>query len=35
MLDQFGLHPDGPGRWGEEFALGVSGKIPPDDSESY
>ncbi len=24
-----------PGRWGEEFALGVTGKIPPDDSESY
>ena len=35
MLDQFGVHSDGPGRWGEEFALGMTGKIPPDDSESY
>jgi 4-hydroxy-3-polyprenylbenzoate decarboxylase len=35
MLDQFGVHTDGPGRWGEEFALGVTGKIPSDDSESY
>jgi flavin prenyltransferase len=35
MLDQFGVHVDGPGRWGEEFALGITGKIPPDDSESY
>ncbi len=35
MLDQFGIHIDGPGRWGEEFALGVTGKIPSDDSESY
>ena len=35
MLDQFGLHIDGPGRWGEEFALGVAAKIPPDDPESY
>jgi flavin prenyltransferase len=24
MLDQFGIHPEGPGRWGEEFALGDS-----------
>jgi 3-polyprenyl-4-hydroxybenzoate decarboxylase len=35
MLDQFGLLADGPGRWGEEFALGVTGKVPADDSESY
>ena len=35
MLDQFGVHLDGPGRWGEEFALGATGKIPPDDVESY
>ena len=35
MLDQFGVHTDGPGRWGEEFVLGVTGKIPSDDSESY
>jgi flavin prenyltransferase len=35
MLDQFGLHADGPGRWGEAFALGVTGKIPSDDSEEF
>ncbi len=35
MLDQFGVHPNSTGRWGEEFALGVPGKIPPDDSETY
>jgi len=35
MLDQFGIHVDGPGRWGEEFALGLTGKIPSDDSENY
>jgi flavin prenyltransferase len=35
MLDQFGVHTDGPGRWGEEFVLGATGKIPSDDSESY
>jgi len=35
MLDQFGVHSDGLGRWGEEFALRATGKIPPDDSESY
>ena len=35
MLDQFGLHADAPGRWGEEFALGMTGKMPADDPESY
>ena len=25
MLDQFDIHLEGPGRWGEEFALGESG----------
>jgi 4-hydroxy-3-polyprenylbenzoate decarboxylase len=35
MLDQFGVHAEGSGRWGEAFALGVTGKIPPDESESY
>lgn len=34
MLDQFGLHVDGPGRWGEEFALGMTTKTS-EDSESY
>ena len=35
MLDQFGVHPEAPGRWGEAFALGATGKIPTDDSETY
>ena len=35
MLDQFGIHVDGPGRWGEEFALGMPGKVTPEDSENY
>ena len=30
MLDQFGVHIEGHGRWGEEFALGIG-----DESESY
>jgi len=35
MLDQFGVHAEGTGRWGQEFALGVTGKIPTDDSEEF
>jgi 4-hydroxy-3-polyprenylbenzoate decarboxylase len=35
MLDQFGVHAEGTGRWGQEFALGVTGKIPADDSEEF
>jgi 4-hydroxy-3-polyprenylbenzoate decarboxylase len=35
MLDQFGVHAEGPGRWGEAFALGVAAKIPPDDAEEF
>ena len=35
MLDQFGIHIEGPGRWGEEFALGMPGKTASDDSENY
>jgi flavin prenyltransferase len=35
MLDQFGVHVDGPGRWGEEFALGMTAKIPSEDSEEF
>lgn len=35
MLDQFGVHVDGPGRWGEEFALGMAAKIPSEDSEEF
>jgi 4-hydroxy-3-polyprenylbenzoate decarboxylase len=34
MLDQFGVHVEGPGRWGEEFALGMTAKAP-DDSEEF
>jgi 4-hydroxy-3-polyprenylbenzoate decarboxylase len=34
MLDQFGLQVDGPGRWGEEFALHTTAKVAPDDSET-
>jgi 4-hydroxy-3-polyprenylbenzoate decarboxylase len=33
MLDQLGIHVEGPGRWGEEFALGMQGK--PEESDSY
>jgi flavin prenyltransferase len=32
MLDQFGIHLDAPGRWGEVFALGMAA-TPPADSE--
>lgn len=35
MLDQFGIHAEGAGRWGEPFALGVSGKVPADDSDEF
>jgi hypothetical protein len=33
MLDQFGIHIDGPGRWGEAFALGVSSRT--EESEEF
>ena len=35
MLDQFGIHAEGAGRWGEPFALGVTGKVLPDDSDEF
>jgi 4-hydroxy-3-polyprenylbenzoate decarboxylase len=35
MLDQLGIHIEGPGRWGEVFALGMPGKIVPEDTEGY
>jgi 4-hydroxy-3-polyprenylbenzoate decarboxylase len=35
MLDQFGLHLDAPGRWGEAFALGAAGRPGPEDSGDY
>jgi flavin prenyltransferase len=33
MLDQFGIHLDAPGRWGEAFALGLAGQSEPDEPE--
>ena len=35
MLDQFGIHLEGPGRWGTEFALGVGRAASSDDSDNY
>jgi flavin prenyltransferase len=35
ILDQFGIHLDSPGRWGETYQLGLAGKIPPPDSDGY
>jgi 4-hydroxy-3-polyprenylbenzoate decarboxylase len=35
MLDQFGLHVDGPGRWGEAFALGMSGRPSTEDPDDF
>ena len=33
MLDQFDIHLDAPGRWGEAFALGMASQ--PEDSEEF
>jgi hypothetical protein len=35
MLDQFGVHLDSPGRWGEAYELGLAGKLPAEDSDEY
>jgi 4-hydroxy-3-polyprenylbenzoate decarboxylase len=35
ILDQFGIHLDTPGRWGEAYALGLAGKLSPEDSEEF
>jgi 4-hydroxy-3-polyprenylbenzoate decarboxylase len=35
MLDQFGIHLDSPGRWGEVFALGMTGRTVAEDSEEF
>ena len=35
ILDQFGIHLDTPGRWGEAYALGMAGKLPPEDPEEF
>jgi 4-hydroxy-3-polyprenylbenzoate decarboxylase len=35
ILDQFGVHLDSPGRWGETYELGLAGKLPAEDSDEY
>ena len=35
ILDQFGIHLDSPGRWGEAYELGMAGKLPVDDKGEY
>jgi flavin prenyltransferase len=35
ILDQFGLHLDSPGRWGEAYELGLAGKLPAEDPGEY
>jgi len=35
ILDQFGVHLESPGRWGEAFELGLAGKLPPEESGDY
>jgi 4-hydroxy-3-polyprenylbenzoate decarboxylase len=35
ILDQFGVHLDSPGRWGETYELGLAGKLPADDPDQY
>jgi 4-hydroxy-3-polyprenylbenzoate decarboxylase len=31
ILDQFGIHIEGPGRWGEALALGMNGEHRTDE----
>ena len=35
ILDQFGIHLDSPGRWGEAYELGLAGKLPAEDPTDY
>jgi len=35
ILDQFGIHLDSPGRWGETYELGLAGKLPAEDADEY
>jgi 4-hydroxy-3-polyprenylbenzoate decarboxylase len=35
MLDQLGIHIDGPGRWGEAFALGMNTRPALEDSDDF
>jgi 4-hydroxy-3-polyprenylbenzoate decarboxylase len=35
MLDQFGIHLETTGRWGQAMALGLAGRSTPEDSEEF
>jgi flavin prenyltransferase len=35
ILDQFGVHLDSPGRWGEAYELGLAGKLSAEDAGEY
>jgi 3-polyprenyl-4-hydroxybenzoate decarboxylase len=35
ILDQFAVHLDSPGRWGEAYTLGMAGRLPAEDSDEY
>ena len=35
ILDQFGIHLDSPGRWGDVYELGLAGNLPSDESTDY
>ena len=35
ILDQFGIHMNSPGRWGEAYELGMAGKLPVEDAGEY
>jgi flavin prenyltransferase len=35
ILDQFGVHLDSPGRWGEAYELGLTVKLPAEDPDEY
>ena len=35
ILDQFAIHMDSPGRWGEAYELGLAGKLPTEESDDY
>lgn len=35
ILDQFGLHAESAGRWGEAYELGIAVKLPAEDPEDH
>ena len=35
ILDQFGIHLDSPGRWGEAYELGMAGKLAAEEPGEY